>query len=66
MTKIKVMVPIECEISVHPSGRIRVHRCINPDFNTIEDQLQAFPEAEYNPEMNILASIDGYNIVQKT
>lgn len=40
MEKIIVMVPVECDISVHPSGRIRVHGCINPDFNTIEDQLK--------------------------
>ena len=65
MTKIKVMVPIECEISVHPSGRIRVHMCINPDFNTIEGQLEAIPDAKSAPHyLKFLAIIDNWGIIQ--
>lgn len=65
MEKITVMVPIECDISVHPSGRIRVHSCINPDFNTIEDQLMAIPKAECVDTMKFLAIIDDWVIAKK-
>lgn len=70
---IKVKMELDVEISMHPSGRIRVHSCVNPNLNHIEGQLTAIPQAD-NPSdakiqsqyMDILASIDGWNIVQKT
>jgi len=62
MEKITVMVPIDVEISVHISGKIRVHSATWPNFNVIEDQLEVLAQDNAGPYDHV---IDGWIVRQK-
>lgn len=65
---IKVNMELDVEISMHPSGRIRVHSCVNPNLNQIEDQLIAVYKTESLPDVSslkYLTRFDDWVILQK-